>query len=195
MYICVMAELQVSYRAFAKMVGMTEGAVRKAVERGTIKEGVTGTDTASPKIIPSKASMEWGKVIMEPDDDDDQDPDVTDADRKAAETVDMSKGIADNTTKAEADRMAAIYKARKLRSEALEMEGLLVEKGLVYKVLFELGAAWRDVMLNVPARCIDNVIAAYQEGGRNAAEIAMADEQSAAISSFINTNNVEFLKN
>jgi len=49
----------VSNRQFAKMVGQSEGAVRKAVARQSIVAGVV-----NGKIIPAKASEEWGKPIL-----------------------------------------------------------------------------------------------------------------------------------
>lgn len=50
----------VSRREFAKMVGQSEGAVRKAILRNSIKKGIT----EDGKIIPSVASSEWGKAIL-----------------------------------------------------------------------------------------------------------------------------------
>jgi hypothetical protein len=50
----------VSGRQFAKMVGQSEGAVRKAISRCSIVEGLT----ADKKIIPITASNEWGKAIL-----------------------------------------------------------------------------------------------------------------------------------
>jgi len=52
--------IPVSGRQFAKMVGQSEGAVRKAVERGSIVKGYT----ADKKLIPLVASNEWGKPIL-----------------------------------------------------------------------------------------------------------------------------------
>jgi hypothetical protein len=50
----------VSGRQFAKMVGQSEGAVRKAVSRQSIVAGIT----ADKKFIPITASNEWGKAIL-----------------------------------------------------------------------------------------------------------------------------------
>lgn len=50
----------VSGRQFAKMVGQSEGAVRKAVARQSIVDGLT----ADGKYIPITASNEWGKPIL-----------------------------------------------------------------------------------------------------------------------------------
>ena len=50
----------VSGRQFGKMVGQTEGAVRKAKGRFSIIEGIT----ADGKFIPIIAANEWGKEIL-----------------------------------------------------------------------------------------------------------------------------------
>lgn len=50
----------VSGRQFAKMVGVAEGAVRKAVSRSSIVEG----KTKDGKFIPEIAAREWGKDIL-----------------------------------------------------------------------------------------------------------------------------------
>lgn len=51
----------VSGRKFAEMVGQSEGAVRKASARQSILKG----KTADGKYIPSVASAEWGKPILD----------------------------------------------------------------------------------------------------------------------------------
>lgn len=51
----------VSGRRFAELVGQSEGAVRKARDRQSILKGIT----PDGKYIPSIASEEWGKPILE----------------------------------------------------------------------------------------------------------------------------------
>ena len=50
----------VSGRELARLTGQSEGAVRKAKNRGSILNGLT----ANGKFIPSIASNEWGKPIL-----------------------------------------------------------------------------------------------------------------------------------
>lgn len=50
----------VSGRELARLTGQSEGAVRKAKNRGSILKGLT----ADGKFIPSIASNEWGKPIL-----------------------------------------------------------------------------------------------------------------------------------
>lgn len=51
----------VSGRELARLTGQSEGAVRKAKNRGSILKGLT----ADGKFIPSIASNEWGKPILQ----------------------------------------------------------------------------------------------------------------------------------
>lgn len=51
----------VSGRELARLTGQSEGAVRKAKNRGSILNGLT----ADGKFIPSIASNEWGKPILQ----------------------------------------------------------------------------------------------------------------------------------
>lgn len=51
----------VSGRELARLTGQTEGAVRKAKNRGSILKGLTDDG----KFIPSIASNEWGKPILQ----------------------------------------------------------------------------------------------------------------------------------
>lgn len=53
--------LPVSGRELARLTGQSEGAVRKAKNRGSILKGLT----ADGKFIPSIASNEWGKPILQ----------------------------------------------------------------------------------------------------------------------------------
>ena len=174
-----MNEQQVSYREFARMTGFTDTAVRKAVISGKIKKGVTGLNTSSPQIIPSIASKEWGHPLLN----DENLP-------EEEEEFDFTDGIPDGTSKAEADRMIAVYKAKKARLEYLETEGQLVDKGLVYTTLFNFANQVRDNLMNVPDRCIDNVLAA---DNRNASIIILGGEISKALTALSSTENIEFL--
>lgn len=51
----------VSGRELARLTGQSEGAVRKAKNRGSILNGLT----SDGKFIPAIASMEWGKPILQ----------------------------------------------------------------------------------------------------------------------------------
>jgi len=51
----------VSGRELARLTGQSEGAVRKAKNRGSILKGLT----SDGKFIPTIASMEWGKPILQ----------------------------------------------------------------------------------------------------------------------------------
>jgi hypothetical protein len=175
-------ETHVSLRTFAKMVDFSPSAVGKAIERGTIKKGVVMDGSNIAGVIPSIAAKEWGKEIFE-----DIPALIDDEDQS---TRDYADGIPDDTSKSEADRLIALYKAKVARLNFLETEGLLVDKGLVYSRLFDFAAEIRDTLMNVPDRCIDAILAA---DGRNQALILLGNEIAAALIALSKTDELEIL--
>lgn len=179
----------VSGRQFAKMVGQSEGAVRKAVSRNSILKGVT----ADGKYIPEIAAAEWGKKILpeflKPQ------PAKTKAVKLAPQKKtpeikiekklkpdDIIKGILDeeyddefkfpeidddeiedgplneNSSKAEAERKLAIYKAQIMELGYQEKKGEMIPKSKL-KVLFEYGAQIRSSFESLPDKLLDEILA------------------------------------
>lgn len=58
------SEKSVSFREFARLTGTSDGAVRKAVKRGSIVRGLV-VDGDKTTVIPSIASEEWGKALID----------------------------------------------------------------------------------------------------------------------------------
>lgn len=170
-------EEPVSYRKFAAMVGQSEGAVRKAVNRESIKEGLV-TVGDGKKIIPSVAACEWGKELIKTEVEtpaesapampaevvdspaaeiytpvDEVDPE------ESAEDAELRKKIPKGTTKTEADRMLSVLKAEKAQLELDALRGTLVSKELVQQNLTEMGIVIRDTFMNLPARSLDEIVA------------------------------------
>jgi hypothetical protein len=180
-------ENSVSLRKFASMTGTTDGGVRKAIRKGSISAGVI-----DGKILPSVASIEWGKPILEnwlladngnwiednaamPSDthiDSDLYPDDTpptpliadevytgdeDVLNDATEAAEFLKDIPIGTSKIEAERIYSVLRARKVKRELQKLEGELVDKGLVYKNLFEFAAVICSNLKNVPDRVVDSI--------------------------------------
>lgn len=175
-------ETTVSIREFGRMVGVSDMAVRKAIKSGSIKKGVTKLSNGDPAIYPNTASVEWGK------------PFLTDTEAPEPDSEDIANyadGIPDNTPNAEADRMIAVYKAKKARLEYLETESMLIDKGLVYSRLYDFAGVIRDAIMNVPDRCIDNILAA---DGRNQALIIMGNELAEALTALSKTEEFEIIQ-
>jgi hypothetical protein len=222
-------EKPVSFREFARLTGTSDGAVRKAIARESIKEGLVD-DGGKVKILPSVASKEWGKPIISADPvpkdataqgalaKDElialatswaEKPDISNVptkgkdlagepvaeevapgladDELSDEDIEVIAEIKDNTSKAEAERQIAVFKARKAKAEFLKVSGELVEKSVVYQQLFDFATVIKQAIMNVPDRCIDNVLAA---DNRNEAQITMSNELADALTSLSNMSRV-----
>lgn len=182
-------EPTVSIREFARMVGLSDMAARKAISNGSIKKGVTYDENGKPCIYPTIAAKEWGKEIKPDSRAPDSEPD--ESEMEDAEIFDFSQGIPDGTSKAEADRMIAVYKAKKARLEYLQTEGDLIDKGLVYSRLFDFASEVRNRLLNIPDRCIDAVLSA---DSRNQALNIMGKEIAEELTSLSKTNEFEIIE-
>jgi hypothetical protein len=197
----------VSLREFAKMTGTSDGGVRKAIIKGSIKDGFV-----DGKILPSVASMEWGKAILEksevgsqksevgilgvevvesadtfnfnnlvndqPEDTDDSGVLATIEDVKFKDQ--FFKDIPEGTDKVTAERLYAVFRARKMKRELQKLESELVDKRLVFQNLYEFASILRDGILNVPERVIDNLRAADT---RNEALLILTEEIEAVLKS------------
>lgn len=173
-------ELPVSIREFASMVGLTNTSVGKAIKNGTITKGVARDSIGNVSgVYPTIASKEWGKPFLNH---------IESPESESDDVIDFSDGIPDNTPKSEADRMIAVYKAKKARLEYLETEGNLIDKGVVYSRLYDFAGIVRDALMNVPDRIIDDVLAA---DGRNKAIIILGNEIAEALTSLSKTDEFE----
>lgn len=189
----------VSGRQFAKMVGQSESAVRKAVERGSIIEGLT----SAKKFIPEVAAREWGKEIL---------PQFLNADpgtgasktksRKPRETgpvmsstveafereimndetpnvpaedldFDDDSPISDGMSKVEAERRIAVNKAKMADLLYKEKSGDMIPRAKL-RVLFDYGATIRANFESLPDRVIDDILAAAED--RQAAKRILVEE-------------------
>ena len=177
-------EEQMSLRQFAGLIKRSDTNVRDRIKDGTISRGVITTDKNRPKIIPSIALQEMG---LNP-----ADYEINEYDPGEDEALrDYKDGIPDSTSKSEADRLIALYKAKRARLEYEEVEGNLINKGLVYSKLFDFAQQVRDKLLNVPDRVVDNVRAAV---GRNQAIKIMGDEIASALHVLSDTESLEIME-
>lgn len=206
-------ELPVSNREFARMVGQSEGAVRKAIARQSIKEGLIDLG-GKQRILPVIAAAEWGKVILPQEVEPvavsiDLPVPVINDDVKAvnaeeieveevsvdveelADDEELRKSIPTGITKAEADRRLSVLRARKAQIELDELEGRLVDKQVVFQNLAEMGIMIREVFMNLPARHLDVIVAA---DSRNEQMILFENAIADALKSLVALDNVNFEK-
>ena len=145
-----------SIRAYAKRVGVSHTAIKKAIDSGKI---VKGYDLGTQKLIPQFADQEYGfqvsiKKINEKMKDSISQDDLNYY--SGVEVMDIQLSHAD--TAPEAQRKQIIIKAQldllKLKTES----GQLVNKEEVYKEIYAYGKEIRMSLQAIPDRIIDQLI-------------------------------------
>lgn len=176
----------VSIREFARIVGVSDMAVRKAIASGKIVESIDYTNPQRPKIDPVKAAKEWGKNY---------DPSYERTEKvsesisvgasKASKPREADTGIPNLPHPSEGGRSLADIKRQtaevKLRLAAVELkqkQGHLVDKDLVFRSLFTAGQEMRTALQTVPDRCIDAILSAND---RNEAHVILYTEITNAL--------------
>jgi hypothetical protein len=166
-------EKGISQREYGRLIGVSGEAVRKAIKAGYI---VKGWDEKAQRIYPNKANEEWGKAFKE---------DVTVQDFKTPQNTNPNSiTITSNDTLYEAKRKKEILSAKIMALDLAERQGVLVLKEAIYKELFAKGQEIRSDLLNMPNRCIDNIIAAND---RNKAMLILTDEIVQTLEKFTKT--------
>lgn len=169
---------KISQREYARRLGVSNEAVRKAIAAGKISKG---WDKVNEKIIWEKANEEWGNIHKQANAESEaaeaearkrvqsyspppaprgkrQDPEDTEEDA-LSELNEFALTVASDAPFAEALRVEKVAKARQEVIKLRELQGSLVNKSEVYKQLFGFGQSVRQAALAVPDRCIDEVIA------------------------------------
>ncbi len=155
----------VSYREFARRQGISDTAVRKGIKAGRLRASI---DAAGAILDYDLAVREWQATSRREDptvpapppaaaaprtDGDLVRTDAPDGSHRLEATAPAPAGVvitADSLV--EAQRLATIERARKLRLENDQAEGRLVPVDLVAKEAFEAQRIIREAMLNLPAR-------------------------------------------
>ena len=179
-------EIKISIRAYAKQLGVDESSVRKAVgNKGSGKKILKGFDKKTKKIIPSIADAEWGFIhknpkpqrglskqrVVEKLKSKNNKEHISASSDSNDDTVDLEK----NYTYSELIEKINIhpllsYSDAILTKEILgaaldkmkleELQGLLVRKLDIDKALYAVGVELKKALLNIPARCINDIRAA-----------------------------------
>lgn len=180
----------VSVRAFAQQIGVSEGAVRKAIkawnftigvqEDGKINSSAAMTDPWVKKqtVIKPKAGVSRVKAIEKieatikerssrsaGDDEgtDDSDDSFRDIGSIDVEDIANSIRVTKDLKAAEAMRRREILALAIDKKKLQELEGILVRRDAVEKSLFLLGSQLKKAILDIPARCVRDVMAAGTE--------------------------------
>lgn len=163
----------ISIREYARRRECSDTAVHKAYKDGHLNDDAfawTKNKTRKKGIYPDVADAQWAQTI-----------DTTRAkNAKLAEKIlnsaketagpsdeEMNAGSAQiggssngSPSKADAQRIDSIFKAKLRELEYKQKKGELVNRDKVYNALFGAGQELRDAMLAIPDRIIDEVLAA-----------------------------------
>lgn len=158
----------ISIREYARRIGCSHNAVYKAIKNGHISNKALKIDKNGRRrgINPDIADAEWSQTF---DPNTARNPELLrHLMAKAAEGSKLtdrnrSKTV-DSISKAKAQQVEAVYRAKLRELEYKEKAGILVNKDQVYKELFAVGRMLRSAMQSIPDRYIDEIIAA---GSRN----------------------------
>lgn len=191
-----MNEERVSIREYARRIGVSDTAVRKAIKSDKIIKGLVRDQNGNPLIIPTIATEEWRlsrdithvktvsakldtalKPKPKPQKGSVQKskPQRTEPQPKAKlepEPFEDPISKMENSLVA-AKRAQAVYKAKMMELEMKQKQGLLVDKKLVYSALFDAGKELRQAFEALPDRWIDQIISASKD--RNKAHLILTD--------------------
>jgi hypothetical protein len=160
-------ENPISIREYARRRGVSDTAVRKAINSGKIERGRVFNDKGAPEILESIANEEWAQYA----------PVVKPAKATTVTPIQSAKPAAPNPTppapvvpheapKPQAGTIAAARLVKEqLNAKLLEIElkeklGKLVDKDKVYAALFSAGKELRVNLQTIPDRHIDDILAA-----------------------------------
>lgn len=144
-----MATLEkISIREYARRIGVSETAVRKAIKKGKI---LRGYDPSDKKIIPTLADKEYGSLSSV-----DAAQSSISLPKEGIGKVSLNKDM----PYAEIRKAKELVQTKLLALELQREEGKLVNKEAVYKELFDFGRTIRTSLLQIPDRCIDDILRA-----------------------------------
>ena len=197
-------ESTISIREYARRIGVTEAAVRRAIRTGKIVKGIIpNVKNGRPMVIQSIADREWaasytGKTNAAPilkerfGFNDAGTPQASAVSitlpTNNEEEQDNLGAISNPRTMRDAQLKEQIYKANMAEIKYNEALGKLVKKEAVYKKFFEFGTQVREAMQSIPDRVIDLILAS---SSRNEAHEILSAELSRALDTLSNYKNTE----
>lgn len=162
------ASAPLSLRAFARLIGVNEKAVRRAVQSGRLTRSL-GRDAAGRVVVVdiALARIEWqenagkpARIAAQPADR------VASAPSAPSAVANKAHAQAEATLSlVDAQRDTTVERARKLRLENDLKEGRLVDVVKASKEAFEAARIIREAILNIPAR-LSAELAAEPDAGK-----------------------------
>lgn len=178
-------EKKVSVREFAARIGVSEGAVRKAIKKwsftiGVQEDGKIDTEAAAKDpwvqkqlVVRPKAGVSREKAaekiearekpppapVKNEDQEHIEDDGDWDIDEDIADKIKVHKGL----KTAEAMRRREIVALAMDKKKLQELERVLVRRDAVEKAFFLLGSELKKSLLDIPNRCVADIMAAKTE--------------------------------
>ena len=170
----------ISVRRFADQIGVSEGAVRKAIKNWNFTIGVQESgkiDSVAAmgdpwvkrqQAVKPKAGVSRIKAIEKIEEkikevaDQSGEDDFNDVDLEGEDIASLIK-VRTDLKAPEAMRRREILALAMDKKKLQELEGILVRREAVDKSLFLLGSQLKKALLDIPARCVMNIMAAKTE--------------------------------
>lgn len=167
---------RISIKEFARRLGVTDTAVKKAYKAGKIVNGIVyPPEGGNPYVLPDVASREWAQhydetyerrsptlasklaaAAQQPT------PGQAQAQVQPADAGDAT--VVGNSSLANAKRLQALLTVKRMELELRRQQGELVELRKVNDELFVAGKEIRDGVLGVVDRVIDDVMSCTTRG-------------------------------
>lgn len=192
-YYCYVEEVEkISKREFARRIGVSDTAVRKAIKAGKIVKGFDpegGRESILFEIAlreysathnPAKATLKRKPKPIKSKASKSIDPAPAPEPEEAGEGQTV---IDFNTSRAKKMQ----YEAKIKRLEYEEKTGKLVDRESVYKGLFQIGKEFRNTMQALPDRVIDDIMASTT---RNEGHAVLVKALNAALQEFSDAGEV-----
>lgn len=170
----MVSKKHISIREYARRRGCSDTAVHRAIKAGHITDSALKKDKNGRNrgIYPDQADLDWAqsynpknaknaklaKTLLEKADADNA--------RYAPAAPSTKSGSGGPASKAKAQQVEAVFKAKLRELEYKEKTKALINRDQVYKELFAVGQELRSAMQSIPDRYIDEIVAA---DSRNAA--------------------------
>lgn len=159
-----MAKEIISIREFARRKNLSEGYIRRMIDNGVITaKSMTRKKNGHPAIIAERAEADW-TINYHATRPAPNKPEVEDAAppmeirRSVIKQVAETGVVPENRkTKQELDRIHAELKIQLTAIQLKERKAVLVEQGLVYRAMFEIGQELRRDIMSLPDKILDNI--------------------------------------
>ena len=203
-----MAQERVSIREFARRLGCTEAAVRRARKKGYLGNGIEG-EGRKVKVLVETARASWAKHhepegrqnsvlfqrLHQAEPLTDYPPDIPLSqdipDKPPVSTAASAPPAARSEAKTavtEANKVKATFTAATAKLNYEKAAGKLVEKDKVYAAFFTIGQEFKATMMAIPDRYIDEIHAAED---RNTAHSILHNAIAQALEHLSETREID----